>query len=154
MQIANPDDQETIKRYAATGQLDNGNDFVEKLKMKATYVDPEEKRLARPRRRRGAILFSQPRMESLMKGLTEVKGGALVQMCSLHGTNPLFRAIAKNDLQLVALVAKQCSRIALNTESHNGDTPLSLACRLGSRKCAELLIDSGADVNLETSRGV
>jgi ankyrin repeat protein len=157
--------------------MDGVTDFREPVVSKATYVDPLDSRFNRQLRRRGAVLFAGERAKALANGLALAPHNAMIQMCVTHGSNPLFRAIYKNDLQLVALIAKQLSRVAINAEvwndlllcfavevhpqrewvcfqSHLGDLPLTLACRFGYRKIAEVLIDNGAEVNSESSRGL
>jgi hypothetical protein len=52
----------------------------------------------------------------LEANVAKAGSGALIQMCIQHGTNPLMRAIAKNELKLVAIISKQCHRVALNCE--------------------------------------
>jgi hypothetical protein len=56
------------------------------------------------------------RIPALQDALSEVRSGAIVEMCTAHGDNPLFRAIRHRDLQLVSLIAQQCHAIALNCE--------------------------------------
>ncbi len=82
----------------------------------ATYIDKMDEKMARPKRRRGAVLISHGRVESVRAAMSEVGQGALMQMCTAHGDNPLFRAIRKHDVQLVSLISQQCHRVALNCE--------------------------------------
>lgn len=49
-QLINPEDAGKVTRYAAQGQLDGVSDAREVVASRATYVDPMETRLARPRR--------------------------------------------------------------------------------------------------------
>jgi hypothetical protein len=115
-QLTNPEVVNATIRYAPEGQLDGVTDFREAIVSKVTYVDQLDKRFDRPMRRRGAVLFAGERAKALANALALAPHNAMMQMCVTHGSNPLFRAIRKNDLQLVALIAKQLSRVAINAE--------------------------------------
>ena len=94
--------------------------------LETTYKDQIDVKLARPKRRRGAVLLSKGRASELRSQLSGLRGGALIRMCVVHGDNPLIRAIRKRNTQLVAIIASQCSSYALNAEVGPG-SDLALA---------------------------
>lgn len=74
------------------------------------------------------------------------------------GQSPLFYAIYGNHVEMVRMLLKKGIK-AKGAESASGlpsasKTPLHLAARRGHLEICRLLVDSGADVNAETTEGV
>ena len=58
-----------------------------------------------------------------------------------------------SELAFIDFILKKTECSDIDEESLSGDTALIIACRLGKFKIVELLIQRGADVNLETRNG-
>ena len=54
----------------------------------------------------------------------------------------------------MAHIIKCIPRKDIDFETKGGENALTKACRFGHLKCAEILLDNGADINHETRRGV
>ena len=68
------------------------------------------------------------------------------------GASTLFRAIRKRNLSAVMeSLAESCD--TLEERTTNGDTPLHVAVRSGSRRIVRALVDAGADVHATNSTG-
>jgi ankyrin repeat protein len=114
------------------------------------------------------VLPSIVRRESVMIPLDNLR----LCRCRRHGNTLLMSAVRFDDLLLAEFIIK---RIQQANQTHNanasaeegqganvtdidiengtGDTALTLACRLGKLRFVELLIQNGANVNMETSTG-
>ena len=58
----------------------------------------------------------------------------------------------QEQVAMVDFILSQTGGCDLDAENHTGDTALIIACRWGKYKLVELLVQRGADVNLETSK--
>ena len=117
-QLLNPEMANRTVNFARDKKPDDDEDdrSIAPLVKAATYADKMDEKMARPKRRRGAVLLTGGRMEAVRAALTEVHQGALMQMCTSHGDSPLHRAVRKHDVQLVSLISQQCHRAALDCE--------------------------------------
>ena len=77
--------------------------------------------------------------------------------CESHSETALTYAAISGDLPLLLSILDrldpQYPSQGIDFVTMNGSTALIYACREGHMKCAEALIDAGADINFETSHG-
>ena len=59
----------------------------------------------------------------------------------------------EDQVALMDFILKQTGGTDIDAENDTGDTALMIACRYGKYKLVELLVQRGAEVNLETSKG-
>jgi ankyrin repeat protein len=88
-----------------------------------------------------------------------VENGATINVKNNDEETPLIYAVKKGDYSIVNyLVSKEAS---LDDKDKNGNTALMLACIIGRKapnredyiKCASILIDNGANVNVQNEDG-
>lgn len=68
-------------------------------------------------------------------------------------TNPIHRAVAKGDRELIAFLVRQPG-IELNNPDVNDDTPLMLAITKGDGQIVDMLLASGADPRQKNRAGL
>ena len=92
-----------------------------------------------------------------MKGFLErlvliILASSLAMACKaggkVAGADQLFGAIVRNDAQQVRLLIAQGAEV--NCRDANDVTPLALSARLSRREISELLLNSGADANIQS----
>ena len=89
-----------------------------------------------------------------MKSHALLSAGARVDCQDHHGNTPIHNASYHNSVAAVKLLLSQASsRSALCLRTLEGDSALDYACSSGHLEVAMLLVNGGADVNAQDSRG-
>jgi ankyrin repeat protein len=73
--------------------------------------------------------------------------------CQQHSSTILMYAIKKYDLLLLDYVLRVTAGQDIDHQNIYGETALTMACAQGKKACVELLLQAGADLNMETSSG-
>lgn len=83
-----------------------------------------------------------------------LKSGADIKLINQANENALILSISKGCFKIVELLIKACSDLDyINSRNKRGETSLMIAARRGHRDIVDLLIKSGAQVNLQDKIG-
>jgi ankyrin repeat protein len=77
-----------------------------------------------------------------------------MEFCARHQTSIIMAAIRYDELSLMEFITHHVKESEdIDKENIYGDTPLTLACRLGKLDFVKLLLQHGADINKESFNG-
>jgi len=79
--------------------------------------------------------------------------GLRLKGCKAHKATALMSAVRVDEFPLAEFIVNACQGEDMEFENANGETALTIACRIGRIKYVELLCQGGAEVNYETSSG-
>ena len=71
----------------------------------------------------------------------------------VHGYTGLHEAVANGNAEILQYLLKRAINASVNCRANGGDTPLHIAATHDQRKCAEVLLEYGADIYYTNCNG-